>query len=434
MASLLAVLEDKRQALEAERAELMTKAEAAGSFDDVRERIEEIDTELPAVVADRDRAAAEKKRIISAPVAYTEGKEGPITPAQEQFTAWPAAPSQQFLGSAEWTDYMARIAPGGRDLSPKVRVESPKVPLVGSPLAWMRKGAEVITGSSATSAGATVVPDRLSLVDQFYQRPITLLDLLTSGTTDSDIVEYVRVTSFTGAAASVKEATHIDLADEAGGGISHKPWAEMALAKVTEAVGTIAVGIPATKRALSDAGQMRTLIDSALRYDLQLETERQVIEGSGSDDEFEGIDTVGGTQDQTFNTSIVYTLRLAKTKVRTVGRAIPNGIVMNPTDLDLLYYECLTSTAPGMAAILTELAAGRIHGLPLVESEAVTAGSAWVADWRKAFLWDRQQASIQATDGYMDFFMRNMVAILAELRAAFGVIRPAAFVEAVIES
>ena len=33
-----------------------------------------------------------------------------------------------------------------------------------------------------------------------------------------------------------------------------------------------------------------------------------------------------------------------------------------------------------------------------------------------------------ATDSHSDFFVKNLIAILAEMRAAFGVIRPAAFV------
>jgi len=67
--------------------------------------------------------------------------------------------------------------------------------------------------------------------------------------------------------------------------------------------------------------------------------------------------------------------------------------------------------------------------VPVVESFHVTAGSAWLANWRKAVLWDRQQATISVSDSHADFFIRNMIAILAEMRAAFGLIRPSAFVE-----
>jgi hypothetical protein len=38
-------------------------------------------------------------------------------------------------------------------------------------------------------------------------------------------------------------------------------------------------------------------------------------------------------------------------------------------------------------------------------------------------------ANILVSDSHSDFFIRNLVAILAEMRAAFGVLRPAAFVE-----
>jgi HK97 family phage major capsid protein len=71
----------------------------------------------------------------------------------------------------------------------------------------------------------------------------------------------------------------------------------------------------------------------------------------------------------------------------------------------------------------------RLWGYPVVESYYVTSGSAWLANWNKAVLWDREQASISVTDSHSDWFIRNMVAILAEMRAAFGLIRPSAFIE-----
>jgi HK97 family phage major capsid protein len=70
-----------------------------------------------------------------------------------------------------------------------------------------------------------------------------------------------------------------------------------------------------------------------------------------------------------------------------------------------------------------------LWGLPVVQSEAVPQGTGWVADWRKAILWDREQANVQISDSHQDWFARNLLAILAEMRAAFGVIRPAAFVK-----
>jgi HK97 family phage major capsid protein len=70
-----------------------------------------------------------------------------------------------------------------------------------------------------------------------------------------------------------------------------------------------------------------------------------------------------------------------------------------------------------------------LWGLPRVVSEFVEEGTAWVADWSRAVIWDRQQSTISLTDSHADFFVRNLVAVLGERRLAFGVIRPPAFVK-----
>ena len=75
-----------------------------------------------------------------------------------------------------------------------------------------------------------------------------------------------------------------------------------------------------------------------------------------------------------------------------------------------------------------------LWGIPVVTNHAMTEGTGLLGDWRKAVLWDREQATIQVSDSHADFFIRNMVAILAEMRAAFGVIRPHAFIVVETES
>jgi hypothetical protein len=44
-------------------------------------------------------------------------------------------------------------------------------------------------------------------------------------------------------------------------------------------------------------------------------------------------------------------------------------------------------------------------------------------------MWDREQGGISVSDSHADFFVRNLLAILAEMRAAFAVVQPTAFVE-----
>lgn len=333
---------------------------------------------------------------------------------------------EEFIHSAEYKALLAQ-APNGQ-FGQKQRVQS-----------GMAGFKSLVTGSSDTSAGAWVVPDQVGQqvgLDAF-QRPLRLRDVVTQGTTGSDSVEYVRVTSITNNAAPVAEATTAAgptapgsagaLVPAAGGG--YKPESALAAARVTTPVRTIAHWIPVTKRALSDAAQIRTLIDAFLRYGLEEELEDQMVQGDGTGENFEGISHVSGVQAQAWDTNALTTLRKAKTKVRTVGRSIANAYLLNPADLetiDLLQDNEGRYYFGGPSGVGT---AQMLWGIPVIETEAVPAGTAYVGDWRKAILWDREQATIQVTDSHLDFFVRNLVAILAEMRAAFGVVQPTAFVE-----
>lgn len=327
---------------------------------------------------------------------------------------------EKFLNSPEFTAWMKSF--GGRIPDNLKGIQSPPVSFRGL------KG--LITGDSSTSAGALVVPGQSGIFDTgIFQRPLTIRDLVTNGTTTSDAVEYVRVTGFTNSAASVPEAV---TAAAVGGGVTEadagvKPESGITMQRVSAPVVTIAHWIPATRRALSDAGQLRTLIDNFLRYGLEEELEDQMVNGDGMDDELEGLATVSNVQVQTFETDALVTTRKARTKVRVGGRATPTAYVMHPLDWEQIELSRENDNGSFYYGGPASLAVPRLWGLPVVESEAVPQGTAYVADWRQAVLWDREQASISVSDSHADFFVRNLVAILAELRVAFGVIRPQAF-------
>lgn len=334
---------------------------------------------------------------------------------------------QTFIGSDAYKAVLAS-APGGH-FTKDHRVASN--PLGFERLLPERSGQKtLVTGLSDTSGGALVRSDWLGLqvgLGPFY-RPLMLRDLVTSGTTSTDTIEYARVTGITNNAAPVAEATATT------GSSGTKPESALATTTVTTPVRTIAHWIPITKRAMSDAAQMLTLIDNFLLYGLEEEVEDQMVAGDGTGENLTGLSTVSGIQTQSaVGTDMLATLRQAKTKVRIVGRSVPNGYVMNPADVEKL--DLLTDNenryyfgGPGSSSVSQTGAAGPLWNLPVIESEAIAAGTAYVADWRKAILWDREQASITMTDSHSDFFVRNMVAILAELRVAFGVLQPNAFV------
>jgi HK97 family phage major capsid protein len=344
---------------------------------------------------------------------------------------------QHYIESAEYKGLLESV-PGGQ-FTKQHRVNAR--PVGFKSLVRPQGQKALVTGASDTSGGAFLRADDLGLQVGMepFMRPLSLRNLVTSGTTTSDSIEYVRVTSITNNAAPVAEATSsapptvsgANLVPNAGGG--YKPESGLAVARYSTPVRTIAHWIPVTKRALADAAQMVTLIDGFLEYGLEEELEDQMIAGDGSGENFEGLANVSGVQAQTpvadADGGILATLRQAKTKVQLVGRARPNGYVMNPADMETI--DLLTDNENrfyfgGPAAAGN---AGTLWGLPIVPSEAVPSGTAYVGAWDKAILWDRQQSTITTTDSHADFFVRNLVAILGELRAAFGIIQPNAFVE-----
>lgn len=328
--------------------------------------------------------------------------------------------ADQMMSDEQFKLWYKTVAPNGTISESRKGLISPSVEIKN--LGMFKK--DVLVGSGSPF----VTPQDSGFYEAIGRYPTVLRSLMSIRETNSDVVEFVRQTSQVNAAAPVAEANVTNFTGYTGEISGVKPEGAMSFEKVSEPVKTIAVWIPATKRALSDAAQIRGLIDQELREDLVDELENQIFNGNGVGENFTGIVNQAGTLLETFATDIITTTRHALTSLRTTGRQNPNAWVFNPADwetVELLqdgnnryYYGGPVSAGPKT-----------LWGVPVVESFHAPAGSAWLANWRKAVLWDRQQATISVSDSHSDFFTRNMIAILAEMRAAFGVIRPSAFIE-----
>lgn len=327
-------------------------------------------------------------------------------------------------------EFKAMMAPyKGGAIPEKTRVQSD--PIAVKNLVGHRRKA-IVTGASDTSGGAFVVNEQSGIVEMLGRRTLVLRDVISVRRTGSDTVEYVRQTSHTNAAAPVAEATSAAsrtvvtsgvLQPVVGGG--YKPEGAWAFERDTAVVKTIAEWVPATKRALADVAALEGLINDELRADLAEKEEDEIVSGDGTGEHFDGMLHVSGTQAQAFSTDIFETVRKALTKVRTIGRAVPNGVGLNPTDVETIDLardneDRFYGGGPFASGPRT------LWGVPIVESEAFPAGFGTVADFRKTVLWDREQATVSVSDSHEDFFIRNLVAILGEERAALAHTRPLA--------
>jgi len=403
---------------------------------ELKRRMEEIQSLKGQVEAEAEaRGAAEDAKAFLKGLGMNKGDatEANAKAAKPEFTLAGLPMETQgktfgelFVESPAYADFKARYA--GRD---GIIPNSTKGIQSGSFTAPDIKA--LVTGASATSAGAAVRNDLYApITDLVGERELTVRDLVTVGQTTSDTVEYVRVTSKTNNAAPTAEATsgaNPAVYNTPTAAEGYKPESALGLEIVSTTVKTIAHWIPMTKRAASDAGQVRTLVDNFLRYGLLEELEDQMLTGAGTGENFTGILNAGILTVGSAGTDIDAIVDAIRS-VRVTGRRRPTGLVIHPND----WYSAGFLTAKDTQgnyligdprASVDQL--NTLWGLRVVVSEGITENTALVGDFRQAVLWEREGVNVLVSDQHSDYFTRNLLAILAEMRAAFGILDPQGF-------
>jgi HK97 family phage major capsid protein len=409
----------------AEKADAENRSMTSDEEADYRKAMGEAKDRLESLkVAKADAAVMDEARALAAEIGESAVADVEALKGSESTLARVKSLGLQVVGSAE---FKAAMAPFGSRVPEKARFQTDPISVKG-----------LFTGDSGTSAGAFVTPEQTGILEALGRRPLTLRDVISVRRTGSDTVEYVVQTAHTNNAAPVAEATTSaapesgaeagPLVNAAGGG--YKPEGSWAFERKTATVKTIAEWVPATKRALADAAQLEGLINDELRADIAEAEENQILLGDGDGENLEGILETSGIQTQSFDSNIFVTVRKALTKARTIGRVVPNAIALHPEDVETIDLAREgTNSGQFLGAGPFALGPRTLWGVPVIESEAITAGRGLLGDFSKAVLWDREETTVTMTDSHADFFIRNMVAILAEERVAFGVVRPTAFVD-----
>lgn len=327
------------------------------------------------------------------------------------------SPGMQFTNSSEYKSMLLQGAFNSNLKRTEFNVDMKEgTSLVG----WQLEQKLLLRGGSSTSGQGFVLEDHQPGYVQLLQRAITFIDIVPRLTTSSDTIEYVSETTFTNAAAFTAEAT------ASSGTTGSKPESALAYQTNTSTVKTMAHYIPITNRLLSDAPAIRGIVDGRLLLGLTLVLETQMISGDGTGENFTGL-LNAGIQNQGLSGNSLESIYRGRTKVRVTGHANPSVVVMHPNDLQTIrLLREGTSTGQYLMGPPSQVGASTVWGMPVVESEAVSSGTALVMDPMNGFaLFDREQAAVRV--GYInDQFIRNMQTILAELRAAFVVWRGAA--------
>jgi hypothetical protein len=121
------------------------------------------------------------------------------------------------------------------------------------------------------------------------------------------------------------------------------------------------------------------------------------------------------------------TLATATLKLLTTLRNAdvePTAALLNPTDYEVLRSAVTAQHTAGPPITVDESGQERLFSIPLVVSPSVPDDTAVIADMQAVGVWLRS-LQIYVSDSHGSYFTLNLVAILAELRAALGVLAPA---------
>jgi HK97 family phage major capsid protein len=266
-----------------------------------------------------------------------------------------------------------------------------------------------------TAAGFATRPARIAELTPIATRPLQVLDVIPSTNTNASAILYMEVTTQTNAAIEIGE------------GVAY-PEAALVLTERTSPVRKIGVILPVTDEQIDDVPQVQALIDETLPFMVRQRLDGQVFNGNGTPPNLTGLLTVSGIQTQAKGADPVPTAFLkAMVKVRTgTGRAVPSGILIHPTDWQIV--KTLQDTT-GQYIWGNPAVAGpdTMWGLPMVQVDAGSAGTAIVADFRNFVRLYFRDANAGVEVGYVnDDFKLGQKSFRADVRAALVARRPAA--------
>jgi HK97 family phage major capsid protein len=255
------------------------------------------------------------------------------------------------------------------------------------------------------------------------QQRLTVRDLLSVGETTMNSIPYIKETSFT---------NYADMVAEEG----EKPEATLLTEDATAPVKKIAVVLKVTDEMYADFPMLRDYINTRLRFMVLAKEEQQLLNGTGAGNQITGILQTSGIQTQAKGgDSNFIAIHKAITKIRSVGFYEPDGIVIHPTDWQLLRIAVDGNTQfYGGGPFSDQYGSGpypqnpMLWGLRPAITTAITAGTALVGAFKLgAQIWQRQGVTVDSTNSNEDDFNFNRITLRVEERLALAVYRPLAF-------
>jgi HK97 family phage major capsid protein len=322
-------------------------------------------------------------------------------------------------------EYRSAVQPGGAltGQRPYLAVAlPPDVSLVDLAIRTAMAHKTLLT-SNAASTGVLSINDRLPGITEIARAGTDFLNILPTLQTTSDVVEWVQQTGRTNNAAPVAEAS------ASTGTSGTKSESGLAYAVKTAPVETIATHIPATTRSLADAPMLRSAIDDELLYMIRQVLQTQTITGDGNSPNLLGLNNQPGIQTGAAGTDAIAAIFNAAIGVQVNGGVPATDVLLNQTAwaaIRLLRENTASGTLGGyIMGSPNQPGPMTIFGLGAVFVPQLPANTAFVLNATATTLALVEREGGTVTMGWVnDDFLRNIVRILAELRALLIVRRP----------
>lgn len=285
---------------------------------------------------------------------------------------------------------------------------------------------EVAKALFRTPAGIAPVAEETGIYQRDAQRPLRVSEILPRLSTTGPSVAYYRQSTNTDNAAEIAEATALSGSTPA---VGHYPEQAYAWTRVVQPVQKIGAFLPVTEEQLDDVQEARQLIEQILPYQVARRLDQQVINGTGAGLQLRGLiaaiaaDAPAGNSIATSANEQVDTLRRVATAVSVASEIPPDSVIVHPTDLDIIRFakdsnERYLYGDPGSATGF------RPWGLNTIETTGIPAGTAIVgsfSDPSVVRLYLRSDVSFEYSNSHDDWFVRDVWALKASLRACLAV-------------
>lgn len=262
-------------------------------------------------------------------------------------------------------------------------------------------------GTQSDPSGIPSQPERRGFVGPVV-RPLRLLDVLPSRPTTADAVEFIKL----GATGYASEQ------DEQGDTKAELDFdGTLARAEIV----TIAGWTAASKQVLADHAALQAQIDRVIRHKVLSRLEHQLINGDGTTGKIAGL----------LHQATTFVPAIGQTPADIIGESLvsqanagyaPNLILLNPLDWYAIQLTKTLTEGQYIFGSPTVPVPPALWNAAIVTTPSVAEGTGLTVDTSFVTVLDREQANITISNSHSDYFVRNLVAILGELRAGLEVV------------